>query len=136
MRPATRYTREAKRAIKGSSEPGSPARSRSNRTASSITTLRGPSVARPGRAVVTAASNPQGSRDGRPRPVACPARSAPPDHPLDGRLQHDLVALIEDAVGVGDDPPVALPGLALVRDLDFHADGVALQHRGNDLHRA
>src|SRR6185295_4850509 len=41
-----------------------------------------------------------------------------------------------DAVGVGDDPPVVLLRLALVRDLDLDADGVALQHRAHDLHGA
>src|SRR4030095_1127520 len=67
---------------------------------------------------------------------ARPPPSASADHPLDRRLQHDLVALVEDAVEVRDDAAIGLLGLALVRDLDLDPDGVALQTRGHDLHRA
>src|ERR1041384_7624940 len=51
------------------------------------------------------------------------------DHPLDGRLQHQLVALVEHAVRVGDDATIGLLRLPLVRHVDLDADRVALQHR-------
>src|SRR5687767_3087172 len=59
------------------------------------------------------------------RLYARPSGLLAPDHPLDGRLEHDLVALVQHAVLVGDDAAVGLLRLALVGHLDLDADGVA-----------